>query len=120
MADIHIAPSQSNVIEVEINGTLSKQDCAALLPTVKERIIRFGSVRILVHLRDFRGWNLRAFDPNPGLGLQGDEEVEQVAIVGDRRWEHGMSLFCRRFRTVGLEYFEPDELNVARAWIQAC
>jgi hypothetical protein len=38
-------------------------------------------------------------------------------MVGDKKWEHGMAMFCKPFTTAKLRYFDQSEIDQARAWL---
>lgn len=38
-------------------------------------------------------------------------------MVGETRWERGMSGFCKRFTTAKTPYFERADLESARWWV---
>jgi hypothetical protein len=43
--------------------------------------------------------------------------IERVALVGDRKWEAGMAVFCKPFTTAKVRYFDAAKSNEAMAWI---
>jgi hypothetical protein len=40
-------------------------------------------------------------------------------MVGDKKWEHGMSLFCRPFTTATIRYFDSVAMPEARTWLES-
>ncbi len=44
--------------------------------------------------------------------------IERLAIVGETKWEKGMSVFCRPFTTAKIRYFDHTDIDKAREWIQ--
>ena len=46
-------------------------------------------------------------------------DVERLALVGDRKWEHGMAVFCKPFTTAKIRYFDEHEADEASQWIHA-
>jgi hypothetical protein len=45
--------------------------------------------------------------------------IERLAMVGDKKWERGMSLFCRPFTTATIRYFDSSAMPEARAWLES-
>lgn len=39
-------------------------------------------------------------------------------MVGDKKWEKGMSKFCRPFTTAQTRYFDRAAINEARQWLE--
>lgn len=38
-------------------------------------------------------------------------------MVGDKKWEQGMSAFCRPFTTAKISYFDRASIEKASAWL---
>ena len=46
-------------------------------------------------------------------------DIQRLAMVGDRKWEHGMAVFCKPFTTAKIRYFDEHEADQAAEWIHA-
>lgn len=46
-------------------------------------------------------------------------DIERLAIVGDKKWEHGMAVFCKPFTTAKIRYFDSSAEKDARAWLES-
>jgi hypothetical protein len=44
-------------------------------------------------------------------------DFERIAIVGERKWEPGMALFCKPFTTASVRYYDESEIGEAREWL---
>jgi len=54
------------------------------------------------------------------LHEQHDKNISRIAVVGDEKWRDLMYAFLAEgFRQAAVEYFLPDELAKARAWLSA-
>lgn len=43
---------------------------------------------------------------------------ERLAMVGEKRWQHGMAVFCTPFRKANIHfYFNHDAATEARVWL---
>ena len=55
------------------------------------------------------------------LNADGDikhfKDIERLAIVGDKKWEHGMAMFCKPFTTAKVKYFDQSDIEQARTWL---
>jgi hypothetical protein len=38
-------------------------------------------------------------------------------MVGDKKWEHGMAMFCKPFTTATIKYFDRADSTQARQWL---
>jgi hypothetical protein len=111
--------AEGRVIEVELSGKLSKQTYEEFVPLTEARIKQFGKVRLLVIMHDFHGWEAGALWEDIKFDAAHFNDIERLALVGDRKWEQGMAAFCKPFTTAEIKYFELDEIEQARRWITA-
>ena len=44
-------------------------------------------------------------------------DVERLAIVGDKPWQKGLSLFCKPFTSAKVKYFDHADLEEAKTWL---
>lgn len=106
------------IIEVQASGKLTREDYAAFVPEVERLIRDQGKVRILFDMRDFHGWEAGALWEDVKFDLKHFHHVERLALVGETRWQKGMSQFCRPFTTAKVRYFERGREQEARAWLR--
>lgn len=111
--------AQGRVIEVSVAGKLSKEAYEEFVPMTEERIKEFGKVRLLVVMHDFHGWDAGALWEDIKFDVKHFNDIERLAIVGESKWEKGMSVFCRPFTTAKIKYFDQSEIDAAREWIEA-
>jgi hypothetical protein len=38
-------------------------------------------------------------------------------MVGDKKWEHGMAMFCKPFTKATIQYFDHADAAKARKWL---
>jgi hypothetical protein len=38
-------------------------------------------------------------------------------MVGEKKWQHGMAIFCKPFTTATIRYFDHTAIEQARAWL---
>lgn len=88
------------------------------MPQLDELTRQHGKIRILLELIDFHGWTAGALWEDTKLGLRHFADIERLAIVGDRRWEKGMALFCKPFTTAEVRYFDLADRAEAVRWVR--
>lgn len=110
--------ADGQVLVVRASGTLTREDYDRFLPEI-ERLVRLhGKVRILFDMHDFHGWTAGALWQDIKFDLQHFRDIERLALVGEKAWEHGMAVFCRPFTTAKIRYFDRSEAEQAAAWIE--
>ena len=106
-----------NIFEVHATGKLTKEAYEEFVPMTEARIKESGKIRVLFVMHDFHGWSAGAAWEDLKFDLKHFNDIERLAIVGETKWEKGMSVFCRPFTTAKIKYFDHTEINKAREWI---
>ena len=109
--------SVGKLLHVKVTGKLAKEDYEAFAPVVDEQIGEHGKLRILFEMHDFHGWTAGALWEDMKFDFKHWKDIERLAIVGESKWEEGMSTFCKPFTAAKIQYFDVAELDKAKAWI---
>jgi hypothetical protein len=115
---IETAPSGA-LVEVHASGKLTKDDYERFVPEIERLIAEHGKIRILFAMHDFHGWNAGALWEDIKFDARHFNDIERLAMVGEARWQEGMSQFCRPFTTAKIKYFGHEQMDAARAWLGA-
>jgi hypothetical protein len=107
------------VVIVRVTGKLSKDDYQVFTPELERVIRQFGKIRVLVKMLDFRGWDAGALWEDIKFDAKHFADIERLALVGDKQWEKGMSVFCKPFTTAEVRYFDLAQAEEASEWIEA-
>jgi hypothetical protein len=110
--------AETNTLEIELSGRLTKEDYETFVPKIEAAIAEHGKLRMLVRLTDFHGWNAGALWEDLKFDARHFTDIERLAIVGEKTWEKGMAVFCKPFTTAEVRYYDKDELDRARAWVE--
>jgi len=105
------------LLVLTLSGKLMKDDYAHFTPEVDQAIKDHGKVRMLVRMHNFHGWDLGAVWEDVKFDLHHFSHIERLALVGDRRWEAGMAVFCKPFTTAKVRYFDESKADDAKVWI---
>ena len=109
--------SQGNALEISITGKLDKEAYEVFVPELERLIEKNGKVRILVEMHDFHGWDAAALWEDIKFDTKYFRDFEKIAMLGETKWEKGMSAFCKPFTTGKVKYFEKDKKAEALAWL---
>jgi len=107
-----------NIVKVRAAGKLTKEDYAVFVPEIERLIQEHGKVRMLLVLADFHGWTMSALWEDTKFDVRHFNDIERLAMVGDKKWEKGMALFCRPFTTAKIRYFDVADEGEAERWIR--
>ena len=109
---------QGKILEVKVGGNLDKSDYQELAPKIEELIDQHGKIRVLLKTHDFHGWTAGALWEDIKFDAKHFRDIERLAIVGEKKWEKGMATFCKPFTTAKIRFFEHQQADDARSWIE--
>ncbi len=111
--------SQANgILTLKVSGTLTQSELAGLQTAAAEIIGKGGRWRVLVLTENFAGWERGGTWDDFSIQSEYDAGIDKMAIVGERKWQDLALLFTAKgLRAFPIEYFEPEQLEAARAWL---
>ncbi|MBB3207068.1 hypothetical protein FHS27_002887 [Rhodopirellula rubra] len=108
---------EGNYLEIQVTGKLDRAAYELFLPSVERQIEVCGKIRILFAMHDFHGWDAGAMWQDIKFDVKHFNDIERLAIVGEKKWERGMAVFCKPFTTAKIRYFDVSEIDQARDWL---
>ena len=104
-------------VEIDLTGKLSGEDYEVYRPRIEQLIREHGKLRLLVHMHDFHGWTPGGLWQDMKFDVKHFKDLERIAFIGDKKWEEGMSKFCKAFTTAEVRFFEESRIDAAREWL---
>ena len=117
MTIVFSEPAGGKLVEVRLSGKLHKADYEHFVPEVEKAIAANGKIRVLMEMHDFHGWDLPALWQDIKFDRKHHQDIERIAMVGDKKWESGMAAFCKPFTSAKIRYFDVSDFAAAREWI---
>ncbi len=111
--------AEKKTLEVRVTEKLAKEDYNRFVPEVERMIHQHGKIRVLFDMRDFHGWTLQALWEDIKFDVKHFNDIERLAMIGDKRWQAWMATFCRPFTTAEIRYFDQSEADEARVWLES-
>jgi hypothetical protein len=109
--------SEGKLLELQVSGKLTHEDYQQFVPEFERLVQQHGKIRVLFEMADFHGWEAAALWDDVKFNLKHISDIEKLAMVGDKKWEKGMSVFCKPFTTAKIRYFDSAAIAEARAWL---
>ena len=103
---------------VQLSGKLSRPDYRQLLGALTSAISSSGKIKVLALLHHFHGIEPGAIWDDLKFDVSHFNDIERLAIVGDRRWEQWIAM-GRPFTTAEIQFFPIEQEQEARAWAAA-
>jgi hypothetical protein len=112
-----VIQEDAKTLEVHLSGKLTKEDYVRLVPEVERLVKEHGKIRILVEMHDFHGWDAGALWADIKFDVKHFGDIERLAMVGETRWQKGMTTFCTPFTMAKIRYFDRSQIDEARRWL---
>ncbi len=110
---------EGSTFAIRASGKLTHEDYQSFLPKLEEKIKQVGKVSLLLELDNFSGWDLKAAKDDFTFALKHMGDLERIAIVGDKAWEHWMALMAKPFVLLGtVHYFSQEHMQDAWDWLR--
>ncbi|WP_456402235.1 STAS/SEC14 domain-containing protein [Hydrogenimonas sp.] len=80
---------QRAFVEFTLIGRLTHEDYETFVPFIESAVRNLppGSLNILIDMSRFEGWTLEAAWDDFKFGLEIRNDIEKMAVVGDKKWE---------------------------------
>lgn len=76
------------------------------VPEFKRLVRQHGTLRVLFDMTTFHGWEAGAIWEDIKFATKHFEDIERLAMIGEKKWQHGMATLCKPFKKAAVRYFE--------------
>jgi universal stress protein A len=114
-----IDKTSDNVIGIRLSGKLSEEDYDCIEQRLHERLQQHGKLRLLIDMDDFEGWeSLGALWEDLKLDVRHNNDIERLAMLGEKGWQRWMTLLSQPFVKGTMRYFDRKDLATAWVWLR--
>lgn len=106
------------LLTLKISGKVVKADYGKFVSEFERLLQQYGKLRVLFDMEDFHGWDTGAAWEDIKFDLKHFSDIERIALVGEKKWQHGMAVFFRPFTKAEVRYFDHADAADARKWLQ--
>ncbi len=117
---VSIEREDAGVYRLDVTGVLRKSELDEAQETLVSELRQSGtsSVRLLVVLRAFTGWEPGVAWNDLSFYIQHGDALARIAIVGPPEWRsHALMFAAADLRKGPVEYFPPEAMADARSWL---
>ena len=100
-----------------MSGKLHDDDYDRFVSMIERAITTERKTRLLLQFEDFYGWNPHALWDDVSFEASHSQEVERIAMVGERDWQEWMDKVRAPFTRADVRYFGVSDLDAARGWV---
>jgi hypothetical protein len=109
--------NRGDLLAVHVTGKLVVADYEQFVPEFERLVREHGTLRVLFDMTEFHGWSAGALWSDTKFAMQHFSDIERLAIVGEKKWQHGMATFCKPFTKAEVRYFDHTAAVGARRWL---
>lgn len=107
-----------NIYQLQVAGELTKSDLDSVQSDFAQNLADAGSIKVLVLLENFTGWERDATWDDGGFFYQHGDAIEKIAIVGDPRWAAETLVFAGAgLRKAPVKFFPAGDESDAGTWL---
>jgi hypothetical protein len=106
------------VLVLHLSGKLVKADYEHFVPEFERLVRQNGKLRVLFDMTDLHGWDAGAAWEDIKFDIKHFADIERLAMVGDKKWQHGMATFFKPFTKAASRYFDQANAAEARKWLE--
>ena len=115
-----LARERDDVVRLDLHGRLDWDEFERCQEQLRAEIAQSGTVRLLVMLEGFTGWEPGAPWNDLTFYVAHGDAIARIAIVGPEQWRSLMLMFAAAdLRKASVEYFLPGMAVEARAWLSS-
>lgn len=117
---IHVTDLGGPCIKISLLGKLDPSEYAQAEADLDALLGDRDGFRLLIDLREFDGWQgLTALAAHFRLARGHVGMLDRAAIVGDKAWQHMAQRIGSHILGTRTQFFPPEELENAEAWLAA-
>jgi hypothetical protein len=107
-----------NILKIIVPEKLKADDFLHLAPEINTLIAQYGNIRLLIDASAFNGWeNMTAFENHVGFIKDHQQNVERIAIIVAREWQHWLIGAIRILVHPEVKAYDQSHEKEALEWI---
>src|SRR5665213_3366137 len=99
---------------MHVTGCLVKADYEGLVAEFGRLAGEQGKLRVLFDMTGLHGWDAGAAWEDIKFDFKHFADIDRLAIVGDAKWQEGMSWFFKPFTKATVRFFDHKNYDAAR------
>lgn len=113
-----LTDNDGRVVAFKLTKAVTEEDIQEMEDRVDDACKEFGKIRVLFELVDLKISNPTAYWDTFKIAKRHGEDVERVAIIGDRSWEKRWIEIGGMLVDSDVRYFDHEQLEAAWRWIR--
>jgi hypothetical protein len=111
--------SPGRIIGFRFSGTLTDEDYQTFVAEVGKTVADEGKIRLLLMMDYPQDLTLKAAWDNSIFWIRHIEDIERLAIVGQKPWERWIERIEQPFIKTEVRYYSKSHLKEAWTWLKS-
>ena len=104
-----LAESSGNIVGYKAVGKITASDYKKLEPEVMALVEKEGNIRLMFDLTNFKMEKIETWLADLKFGHEFHNQIEKIAIVGDKIWEKWMTHLAKLFCVRDVKFFHSAD-----------
>jgi len=104
-------------LAIHLSEKLVKADYPDVVAKFEQLVRQHGKLRVLFDMTGFHGWDVGAAWEDFKFDIKHYADIERLAMIGEKKCQHGMAMFFKPFTKSTTRYFDRAEISEARKWL---
>ncbi len=113
-----IEENGGKILVVHVSGKLVKADYPDFVSEFERLVRQHGKLLVLFDMTGFQGWDSGAAWEDIKFDMKHFADIRRMAMVGNKKWQHGMATFFKPFTKATTRYFDHTDTVQARKWLE--
>ncbi len=109
--------NDGKLLVIHLLGKVVKADYTTFVPEFERLLARHGKLCVLFDMTGLHGWDAGAAWADLKFDLKHFSDIERLAMVGDKQWQHAMAILFKPFTKAVCRYFDQADAAQARIWL---
>ena len=106
------------VLHIEIDRVISADGYAEnFLPKLEEMVEKHGEIRILIHYKDYKGWEVEAAKQDMFFSVIFAKQIAKLALVNPPEAEVFQRTIKKSMTSGEIKLFNASNLEDAKKWV---
>jgi hypothetical protein len=106
-----------NFLADHVSGILAQADYERFVPEFERFVRQHGKLRVLHEMTGFHDWEASAIWQEIKFDAKHLADIERLAMVGDKLWQHVLAMLCKPFTRATSRHFDYTDDAGARKWL---
>jgi hypothetical protein len=109
--------NHGKLLVLHLIGNLVKSDYETLIPEFERLVRREVRVRVLIDMTKYQSLAAGAWWEEIKFDFKHFSDIERLAVVGDKKWQHTMATLSQPLTQAEVRYFDVSDTAEARQWL---